>query len=326
MEENAQALTRLALEMQKLCTTLQAPDGTHVVMRVGLHCGPLVGGLAGGSMLRYHLFGSPMDAVTQVSTLRANDQDFRRSFCSFDVDSNACSSLFFSLQLEQACTPGLVRASAAFCRVLLPDDPRWDDNSAAAAGEIWGAPTTAASADHADLGSPDGSVALNDSSLRLGGASGPERQRQRRPSLVKLRRGSLTEARTPSATDTAQQDSGAENGSPPDAPPSVAPSFFGGWWNGAGGPLSNSVTPVPAVRRLSLEGATSSSIAFSAPRRASLDGAPPLLPGIARPLLPPPMLLAPLRLMAEDAGPLTLAGAGLSHTFHIREFEPVLEV
>ena len=56
--------------MQKLCATLQAPDGTQVVMRVGLHCGPLVGGVVGGSMLRYHLFGSPMDAVTQVRTLR----------------------------------------------------------------------------------------------------------------------------------------------------------------------------------------------------------------------------------------------------------------
>ena len=68
LEENAQTLTCLALEMQKLCATLTAPDGSPVVMRIGLHCGPLVGGVVGGSMLRYHLFGSPMDAVTQVRT------------------------------------------------------------------------------------------------------------------------------------------------------------------------------------------------------------------------------------------------------------------
>ena len=66
LEENAHALTCLALEMQKLCATLQAPDGTQVVMRIGLHCGPLVGGVVGGSMLRYHLFGPAMDAVTQA--------------------------------------------------------------------------------------------------------------------------------------------------------------------------------------------------------------------------------------------------------------------
>ena len=65
-EENARALARLALDMQELCATLKAPDGSPVVMRVGLHCGPLVGGVVGGNMLRYHLFGPPMDAVTQV--------------------------------------------------------------------------------------------------------------------------------------------------------------------------------------------------------------------------------------------------------------------
>ena len=106
---------------------------------------------------------------------------------------------FFFLQLEQACTPGLVRASPAFCRLLIPDDPRWADNSAATPVDTGGASPTTASADHVDLGSPDESVALNDSSLRLVGALGPERQRtQRRPSLVKLKRGAIAAAsRTP---------------------------------------------------------------------------------------------------------------------------------
>ena len=52
--------------MQELCATLCAPDGSPVVMRVGLHCGPVVGGIVGGNMIRYHLFGSTLDAVTQV--------------------------------------------------------------------------------------------------------------------------------------------------------------------------------------------------------------------------------------------------------------------
>jgi len=66
LEANARALACLALEMQTHCATLAAPDGSSVVMRIGLHCGPLVGGVVGGSMLRYHLFGSPMDGVTQA--------------------------------------------------------------------------------------------------------------------------------------------------------------------------------------------------------------------------------------------------------------------
>ena len=49
LEENAEALTLLALEMQKLCATLTAPDGAQVVMRIGLHCGPVVGGIVGGN-------------------------------------------------------------------------------------------------------------------------------------------------------------------------------------------------------------------------------------------------------------------------------------
>ena len=66
--ESAQSLARLAVEMQRLCATLRGPDGGPVVMRIGLHCGPVVGGVVGGSMLRYNLFGSPLDAVTQVQS------------------------------------------------------------------------------------------------------------------------------------------------------------------------------------------------------------------------------------------------------------------
>ena len=58
------------MEMQNLCATLTAPDGSPVVMRVGLHCGPVVGGVVGGSMIRYHLFGSSLDVVTQLEQAR----------------------------------------------------------------------------------------------------------------------------------------------------------------------------------------------------------------------------------------------------------------
>ena len=91
----------MALEMQKMCMTLTAPDGSPVVMRIGLHCGPLLAGVVGGNMLRYQLFGAAMDAVTQ---------------------------------LEQACRLGGVRLSKNFATILRPSDPRWrsDGNFVAA--------------------------------------------------------------------------------------------------------------------------------------------------------------------------------------------------
>ena len=49
LQENALNLARMALEMQRLCSKLHAPDGSPVVMRVGLHCGPVVGGIVGGN-------------------------------------------------------------------------------------------------------------------------------------------------------------------------------------------------------------------------------------------------------------------------------------
>ena len=53
LQENASRLAHFALEMQRVCSEAVAPDGSPVVMRVGLHCGPVVGGVVGGNMLRY---------------------------------------------------------------------------------------------------------------------------------------------------------------------------------------------------------------------------------------------------------------------------------
>jgi len=49
LTENALALARMAVEMQKLCESLSAPDGSDVVMRIGLHAGPVIGGIVGGN-------------------------------------------------------------------------------------------------------------------------------------------------------------------------------------------------------------------------------------------------------------------------------------
>jgi len=55
LQENAICLARLALDMQKLCATLRTPDNMPVVMRIGLHCGPVVGGIVGGNSARPQL-------------------------------------------------------------------------------------------------------------------------------------------------------------------------------------------------------------------------------------------------------------------------------
>ena len=88
LAENATALVNMANKMQLLCAQIRAPDDTAILMRIGLHCGPLVGGVVGGHMLRYHLFGSTMDVVTQ---------------------------------LEQACAPGQILISNAFALALRGD-------------------------------------------------------------------------------------------------------------------------------------------------------------------------------------------------------------
>lgn len=94
--ENALALASMAIKMQRMCASMVAPDGSPVVMRIGLHCGPIVGGVVGGSMLRYHLFGSTMDVLTQ---------------------------------LEQSCKHGNVHMSRSFAMALRPSNPLWQDSS-----------------------------------------------------------------------------------------------------------------------------------------------------------------------------------------------------
>ena len=59
LQENASRLARFALEMQRACSNAVAPDGSPVVMRIGLHCGPVVGGVVGGNMLRYQFRSFP---------------------------------------------------------------------------------------------------------------------------------------------------------------------------------------------------------------------------------------------------------------------------
>ena len=55
LQGNATRLAHFAVAMHGVCAQATAPDGSAVVMRIGLHAGPVVGGIVGGNMLRYQL-------------------------------------------------------------------------------------------------------------------------------------------------------------------------------------------------------------------------------------------------------------------------------
>ena len=59
-------LARMALDVQSLMEGYQAPDGGPLVVRVGLHTGETLGDVMGQHMLRYHMFGPPLDGVNRV--------------------------------------------------------------------------------------------------------------------------------------------------------------------------------------------------------------------------------------------------------------------
>ena len=52
-QQSASRLARMALDMQSLCESYTAPDGSTLKMRIGIHAGPVVAGIVGLSMIRY---------------------------------------------------------------------------------------------------------------------------------------------------------------------------------------------------------------------------------------------------------------------------------
>ena len=191
-----------------------------------------------------------------------------------------------------------MHASAAFCKALLPDDPRWAADDAGAASPTTSRPNavsvTLSRRPSLTLnGSLHGSsLALNDSSLSLHAPDPPRRPSQHQ---LKMKRGSISSP--PEVSLISVAGSGPPESASPQARTPEHSSFSGGRSGGAGLPFASPAT--------------------SAPRRKSSDGAPSAPPSRRPSLLPTPPKFA-----AEAAGALTLPGVGLAETYHLRELEP----
>ena len=226
-----------------------------------------------------------------------------------------------------------MRASAAFCKALLPDDPRWAFEDAAAPS-LPAPPQTFHDAPPSNGWSSAPQLEGADQSPELAASpnvSGPDhvspgQRPARQPSYVnnqelKFKRtvaGAHEASRTAFASDPIPATTVAPAGSRPAerrASGSSTGPAFGGWLGDLG-------------RNSSVRLQTESFRNLPTSRR-SVDAAPPMWHSSSLESVPSPhrgslaSTTAPPTFLLEAADPMALAGVGLSDTFHIHEFEPV---
>jgi class 3 adenylate cyclase len=68
----AEAIADFALDLQKTAHGLSGPDGNHVEIRIGFHCGPLIAGVIGESRFLYDMWGDHVNVASRMESLGAH--------------------------------------------------------------------------------------------------------------------------------------------------------------------------------------------------------------------------------------------------------------
>jgi class 3 adenylate cyclase len=83
-----------ALELQASIPELQAIAGTKFQLRVGMHIGPVAGGVVGKRNPRYHVFGDAVSIANAMESTGVVD----KVHCSSVVYDKLCNNQMFSFE------------------------------------------------------------------------------------------------------------------------------------------------------------------------------------------------------------------------------------